>query len=149
MRRAVVILTAGAALTVAGCRAGRDEPVTNPPPVNTNTETPAPDTIVPEVMTPNGGPVRTVNPPPPQLPDAPLPTWESVPSGHPEGATNPPIPVLAVSADGTECFKEWYDPRAVPEQARAMGGHVLAEGATSEGTAVQCPEDRVQALLGQ
>lgn len=104
---------------------------------------------MPEVITPSSGPIRTMNPPPPQLPGALLPTWESVASNHPEGATNPPIPVLAISADGTECFKEWYDPRMVPEQARAMGGHVLLEGAISEGTAVECPPDRVEALLGQ
>ncbi len=146
MSRTVVILAAGAALTVAGCRAGREEPTTNPPMPET-TEDPAPDTIVPEVLDGSSGPIRTSNPPPPQLPEAPLPAWEDVPSGHPEGATNPPNPLLAVTAGGPECFKEWYDPRAVPEQARAMGGYVLAEGATSEGTAVQCPQDRVDALL--
>ncbi|MDG1479019.1 MAG: hypothetical protein P8R54_05475 [Myxococcota bacterium] len=146
MRRAVVILTAGAALTVAGCRAGRDDPAT-PPPADASTEAPAPESIVPEVMTPSGGPIRTVNPPPPQLPEPTLPTWESVTSDHPEGATNPPIPVLAVSADGTECFKEWYDPRTVPKQARAMGGYVLDEGSRSGGTLVQCPAEKVKTLL--
>ena len=156
MRRTVVILAAGATLTVAGCRAGREEPVTSPPTepaestevATPEVVTPEPETIVPEVLNPSDGPVRTVNPPPPTLPTK-LPTWEEAESGHPEGATNPPIPVLAISADGTECFKEWYDPRTVPEQARATGGRVLTEGESSGGTPVVCPQERVDALLEQ
>ena len=140
MHRTVVILVAGVSLSVVGCRAGREEPTTNPPP---------PETIVPEVLNPGDGPIRTTNPPPPQTPTSLLPAWEDVPSGHPEGATNPPVPVLAISADGTECFKEWYDPRMVPEIAREHGGRILSEGETSEGTAVQCPRDQVDTLLGQ
>ncbi len=152
MRRSVVILTAGAALTVAGCRTGHDGLQTNPPGTVASTETPAPETIVPEVIAPEVGapndlPIRTSNPPRAQLPESVLPTWESVSSDHPEGATNPPIPVLAVTADGTECFKEWYDPRTVPEQARAMGGYVLDEGSRSGGTLIQCPAEKVKTLL--
>jgi hypothetical protein len=82
-------------------------------------------------------------------PNAALPTWEEALSSHPEGATNPPIPVLAIHPEGTECFKEWYDPRVVPEQARATGARIMTEGESSEGTQVQCPQERVDALLGQ
>ena len=155
MRRTVVVMAAGATLTVAGCRAGREEPVTAPPAESAEStevatpdegSTPAPETIVPEVLSPSEGPIRTANPPRPVTPES-LPAWEDVESGHPEGATNPPIPVLAVNADGSECFKEWYDPRVVPEQARATGGRVMTEGESSEGTQVECPQERVDALL--
>lgn len=158
MRRTVVILAAGASLTIAGCRAGREDRVTNPPPVEPTQTTqtpeaadltrPAPGSIVPEVPSPEGEQIQTANPPPPTLP-AVLPAWEDAVSGHPEGATNPPVPVLAINPDGSECFKEWYDPRTVPEQARAIGGRILAEGESSEGTQVQCPRERVDTLLGQ
>ena len=146
MKKTVVILAAGAALTVAGCK-GRPEPTVNPPVPDTTA--PPPDTIEPEVLNPEV-PIRTANPPRPDLPgDGPLPTWDSVTSNHPAGATNPPLPVLAITADGSACYKEWYDPRMVPEEARALGGRVLDEGETSSGTQVQCDQQRVDALLSR
>lgn len=145
MRRTIVILAAGAALSVVGCN-GRAQPTVNPPPPEVPTA-PAPDSLEPVIVNPNG-PIRTSNPPPPQLPP-PLLEWGAVASNHPEGSTNPPIPVLAINADGSECFKEWYDPRVVPQAARESGGRILTEGEVSEGTPVQCPQERVDTLLGR
>jgi hypothetical protein len=86
------------------------------------------------------------NPPPPDLPggDGPapastLPTWESVESGHPEGATNPPRPVLAVTQDG-RCFKEWVGGMMPPDpNVMSDGGRVISGPGDTSGTEVQCP----------
>ena len=159
--RTVIILVAGAALSVSGVGcASHEPPATNPPaPEEEGSEgegsaaaaevvpegLPAPNTIVPAVLP--GTPIRTTNPPRPTLPQE-LPTWDAVASGHPAGATNPPVPLLAITADGESCFKEWYDPRAAPRDAMQAGGRILAEGEESSGTAIACPEDEVKALLG-
>ncbi|MCB9777604.1 MAG: hypothetical protein H6742_03485 [Alphaproteobacteria bacterium] len=124
----VRILAAGAALTV-GLAACKKEPevTANPPPL----------------------PPPTENPPPP--PPDELPTWDAVASGHPEGATNPPMPVLVVHESGEPCYKDWFDPRAVPQEARAKGGIVLEAGdAPLEGaTRIQCPPEQVAEVLGR
>jgi hypothetical protein len=73
-----------------------------------------------------------------------LPTWDEVESGHPPGATNPPLPMLALSADGEHCYKEWLSPMRPTDQlveAIKIGGRVLAEGEQSTGTEVQCPDN--------
>lgn len=72
--------------------------------------------------------------------DLSLPTWDEVSSGHPEGATNPPAPVLAVSADG-RCFKEFRDLRLISAQIRADGGRILGPDEPSTGVQVQCPPE--------
>lgn len=124
-----IVLISGLSLTL-GC-ARHDAPA--PGPAGTPVNDPPP-------------PMRTSNPPPPPLPDAP-PAWDDVPSPHPPGATNPPMPVLAVNSDGTSCYKEWYDPRAVPREALQNGGRIIADGEEVRGTEIACPADRVQKIL--
>jgi hypothetical protein len=92
------------------------------------------------------------NPPPPRVPppipgEAPLPTWDEVPSTHPKGATNPPRPVLVVLQDGTRCWKEWVSPMLPPGPLEpALGGKIVAE-APDHLVEIQCPVERVQAIL--
>ena len=104
---------------------------------------------------------ETVNPPPPppELPDGPelptdadgdvpadgeLPTWDEVESGHPEGATNPPIPELVVTPDG-QCFKQWRGAMIPPEPGEVWGDRV--EDCESDcGVPIQCP-DKAKELL--
>lgn len=104
-------------------------------------------------------PQATTNPPPPEHeqpgqpeqdpPTSALPTWASVESDHPPGATSPPMPVLVVNEAGDACYKAWYDPRRVPPEARAKGGVVLDEGEEPSGTQVQCPPEQVAEVLGR
>lgn len=134
-RKPVVrVLLAGAALTVGVAACTKDPgPTHNPPP------------LPPE-------PVTTTNPPVPEVPvpvATALPTWDEVQSGHPEGATNPPMPVLEVNEAGDACAKAWFDPRAVPPEARQKGGVVLAAGEAPTGTPVQCPADQVAEVLAR
>jgi len=88
-----------------------------------------------------------MNPPPPDVPEPPapeeanLPTWDAVASGHPEGATNPPMPMLLVSEDGTRCWKQWNDPRRFDPVAAKHGGKLVADESEAEGaTEVACPD---------
>lgn len=99
-RRVIVALSAGLALTVQpACRSSSKAP-----------DGPVPDGV-PEVPAPGPAPA----PAPSASPDgAALPTWESVRSSHPEGATNPPRPVLIVDPDG-RCFKDWESGMIRPE----------------------------------
>ena len=132
LRPSVVrVVAAGAALTLGAAACGKGEaPTSNPPPP-------------PE-------PPVTQNPPPPEPPPAPataLPAWDDVASGHPEGATNPPIPVLEVTADGQRCFKHWQSPMIPDREAIQLGGRVLEAASAARGVEVQCPEDRRDALL--
>lgn len=90
----------------------------------------------------------TMNPPPPEPPPEPvstLPLWEDVASSHPEGATNPPMPVLEVK-DGA-CYKAWYDPRAMPVEARGKGARKLPEGEEPKGTQVQCTPELLAKVI--
>lgn len=145
-RRAVMIpLLAGVALGASGC-SGKDIVTENPPP-------PPPE------------PELSENPPPPDIPEAPgppgspevgptdggeqaaLPEWDAVASGHPEGATNPPMPVLYVSEDGSRCWKGWSDPRAMDREVMLNGGKVISDPADADGaTEVACP-DKASAVL--
>lgn len=128
----IAVLVAGSALTLTACK-NKVEPTTNPPaPIEQPTgNPPAPQMIEPEM---------TENPPAP-----PLPSWDDVASGHPEGATNPPIPYLYVTPEG-ECFKEWVSP------FRAGGPDGISDRVRDDcrtedcGAPVECPE-RAQALL--
>jgi hypothetical protein len=109
-------------------------PTINPP------EAPSPDTvppIPPPVGNPSGPPpqpVEEVVPPPTNPPPAPLPTWEEVLSGHPAGATNPPIPELIVTPDG-RCYKKWRSPML----AKPPFGDRLEDCKQDCGTLIACP----------
>jgi len=76
-----------------------------------------------------------------------LPTWDEVKSGHPEGATNPPIPELIVTPDG-ECYKDWRAGMLPPAPGEPVGDRVqeCAEGVDC-GTRIQCPQERSAELL--
>ncbi len=129
----------GVGLTVTGCHSAA------PPEVNP-LEVPPPDVVVnpPSPTVPEVAPVVVRNPPPPQL----LPTWESVLSGHPEGATNPPSPVLIVARASGDCFKDWRGGMMrLPEDVRRAGGMVVATIAEATGTQVQCPEGEPARLI--
>lgn len=76
-----------------------------------------------------------------------LPQWDEVPSGHPPGATNPPLPVLEVTQDGTRCFKAWQSPMMRNPDLWAIGGRVLASADAAQGTEVACEVDKAAALL--
>lgn len=134
----VRVLAAGAALTLAGMGCAKDEPPTgNPPP-----PPPPPMTTNPPAQ-PDGPPAGppggdgNIGDGEPQTGE--LPTWESVASGHPAGATNPPMPVLAVTTDG-RCFKEWRGGMIPPDpEIMAVGGRVITGPDQTEGTETQCP----------
>ncbi len=124
----VRVVAAGAALSLAATGCKKEPEVTGNPPPPTLPEEPSP---VPQEERP------TSNPP---APSSDLPTWESVASNHPKGATNPPMPVLAVTEDGAHCYKEWRGGMIPPDpEVLAVGGRVLTEGQASDGTEVQCP----------
>jgi len=111
---------------------------------------PPPPPIPPPVGNPSPPPVLR-NPPPPEPPPgpgaAPLPTWDEVPSTHPKGATNPPRPVLVVLEDGSRCWKEWVSPMLPPGPLEpALGGKIVAQ-APDHLVEIQCPVERVQAIL--
>ncbi len=128
--RAPFIRVLGVGLAVGACRP------TVPPDVTHNP--PAPD-LTPEIP---------MNPPEPEVVDTNLPAWESVVSGHPEGATNPPSPVLIVARDVGACFKDWQGGMMrLPEEVRKAGGRVVATTAEATGTQVQCPEGQPERLL--
>ena len=132
MKRPLVIIAAGGAWLASGCGPKENPPIPgNPPP--------------PEEPIPTNPPPLTGATLPPQDPN--LPTWDAVPSGHPEGATNPPIPVLIVRPDGT-CYKRWQSPMAVKMGPGSFDPHVedcdAASGAC--GTQIQCTEDAVPLL---
>lgn len=95
-------------------------------------------------------PVLTHNPPPPPEPTTmnpppTLPAWEEVASTHPAGATNPPMPVLEVK-DGA-CYKAWYDPRAMPMDARGKGARKVSEGEEPRGIQVQCTPELLAKVI--
>ncbi len=80
--------------------------------------------------------------PPPTNPPPALPTWDDVKSTHPEGATNPPHPILIVSPEGARCFKQY-----VGGMIQGPPDHVQACGADECGTEIQCPQPRAADLL--
>jgi hypothetical protein len=122
-RSPVRILAAGALLSLGAASCHKDVVTSNSPP---------PD------------PVPTTNPPP--TPPA-LPAWEDVASGHPEGATNPPMPVLEVTEDGQRCFKAWQSPMVPDPDLRALNGRVLATADAAKGVEIQCPPEERDRLL--
>lgn len=120
-RTLIVALSAGAALLVdSGCSGSDGSIQVNPAP-------PAvPDT--PDEAEPK---------PDPEPAPAGLPTWDSVGSGHPEGATNPPRPVLVVDPDG-RCFKDWTSGMMAPTPETEDRVQSCPDDAAC-GTQVQCP----------
>jgi len=85
--------------------------------------------------------------PAPETADGELPTWDEVKSGHPEGATNPPIPELIVTPDG-DCYKDWRPGMLLPPPGEPVGDRIQECGEGVDcGTRIQCPEERMQALM--
>ena len=134
MKRVVAIVSAGTVLSVAGCTMFRPD----------NTQTNPPVAIEDDLVKPPQ-PERIINPPPVEIP-----TWDEVTSGHPEGATNPPTPLLVINENGTSCYKIWLGQALSEDDLAAIraGGRILAAGETPEdGTFIECPQEMVDALL--
>ncbi len=151
------IVAAGAALTTMSCKSPApttpppdkavetEEEFTtmNPPPPEIDTDRPTPSA---EAETPAAPPASAeealVKPEPIRVnPPRPLPKWDDVPSKHPEGATNPPSPVLIVTPDG-DCYKRW-EGGMLPSK----GNRVEAVTADASTTKIQCPPGQPDALL--
>jgi hypothetical protein len=134
------VVAAGAALSLSACDRQRQPTGTEPlpPPDNPPAQ---PGEGQPEL---DAAPEQiNANPPPPQA----LPTWESVRSSHPEGATNPPSPLLIVTEDGTTCYKDWRSGMQPPDpQEDRYGGWVIAAPDPNMGTQVICPPDAAEVL---
>ena len=131
------VVAAGAALSLSACDRQRQPTGTEPlpPPDNPPAQPGELDAAPP--------PPPMVNPPPPDL----LPTWDSVRSSHPEGATNPPSPLLIVTEDGTTCYKDWRSGMQPPDpQEDRYGGWVIAAPDPNMGTQVICPPDAAEVL---
>lgn len=86
------------------------------------------------------GPAATPPEEPTHNPPAPtLPRWEDVPSGHPEGATNPPSPSLIMDAQG-RCYKLWEG-----GMMRTDGDRVITTCDAGQcGTEISCPPDAAE-----
>lgn len=153
-RPAVRVLAAGLALTVEGCGAARTEA----------SDAPALPAQAAPAKGPPGQPLPTANPPPPVPapvpaqddaleppmvnPPPPLPTWDEVASSHPKGATNPPSPVLEVSADGARCWKAWRPGMIAPgREEQAFGGRVVLDGQVGTGTEIVCPQPQARDVV--
>jgi hypothetical protein len=72
-----------------------------------------------------------------------LPGWKDIPSGHPEGATNPPAPVLNIMKDGPRCFKTWEGGMMRPQGAASVtiGGesYLVRYVDSPRGKQIACP----------
>ena len=136
-----IVRILGVALSVSACHHDAAPPPSKPPePVYENPPPPVdPVAEVPVTPTP-------VDPAPV---DAALPTWESIRSGHPEGATNPPSPLLVVSKDPPLCFKDWLPGMIKPDpEVMDLNGRVVATPASvGRAVPVQCPPGQPAALL--
>lgn len=137
----VRVVAAGAALSLSACDPQRQptavEPLPPPdnPPAQPGELEPGPTTAAPEQI--------NVNPPGPQT----LPTWESVRSGHPEDATNPPSPLLVVTQDGLTCYKAWRSGMRPPDMMEDQyGGWVIDAPDPNMGTQVICPPDAAEVV---
>jgi len=152
-------------LSLAACAGGRPDKTANPPPpepvedIEPPTNPPAPGHEVDEPVEPEKPePPIHRNPPPAQVDPVdeveatdnppgpePLPTWDEVKSGHPEGATNPPRPVLIVTPDG-DCHKSFVSPMIRPPPGKPFGDRVQACEYDECGTPVQCPPKAAELL---
>ncbi len=152
----VQTFAAGALLTIAGCaKSNPDGPTENPPPPEVQEPEPEPETENPPEPEPPDKleePIHRNPPPPidePIEPTKTLPRWDEVPSNHPEGATNPPIPVLVVKSEG-ECYKRWTSPFAARAGIKMQPHHdpecdKLDLGC---GTQIECPPEAADILAG-
>ena len=137
----VRVVAAGAALSLSACDPQRQptavEPL--PPPDNPPAQ---PGEEPPAVLEAPPPPVMG-NPPGPQT----LPTWESVRSGHPEDATNPPSPLLVVTEDGMTCYKAWRSGMRPPDMMEdRYGGWVIDAPDPNMGTEVICPPQAAEVV---
>ncbi len=133
MNKRAFLLVTGLGLGLVAC-GDEDEVIDNEEPIVVENP-PMPDLPVEE---------PTVNPPDP---DAELPTWDEVKSGHPEGATNPPMPELIVTPDG-DCYKHFRPGMIAPQPGEVVGDRIQECGEGVDcGTPVQCPEERKKAVL--
>ncbi len=164
-RSIVAVLSGGLGLSLAACsgKEAASPPGAPPSPVTEGAVSGGPQTPVPGENTASPAPQRgphsgreagdqlpqpTANPPPPDLDKGPLPTWDQVESGHPEGATNPPRPVLAVMADGPRCWKEWVGGMVPPtEEILQFGGRIIDDASAASGTEIACPRRQAQSIL--
>lgn len=136
--RVILPLAAGALLAV-GCGPKETEIARNPPPLEPERPPEAPPVAVPDAAV---KPIN-INPPPP---GPPLPTWDQVASGHPEGATNPPIPVLNVTPTGV-CYKAWMSPFSARERPIVDSVRTdCDESIDACGTQIVCPPQAAQLL---
>ena len=120
---------------MSGCNGAAHKTTSSAAPGPPSTET------IPEVHPPEAPPEATANTPE----QAPLSTWDEVVSGHPEGATNPPMPALVVTEDG-RCFKQWQSPMAIRHMP--VGDRVdTCDEPEACGTPIVCPDERAKALL--
>ena len=121
----------GVALTVSACEK-TPEPLPGNPPL--------PVTSDPPVVTQAPEPAPTSD----------LPTFDSVKSGHPEGATNPPYPLLIVTREPPACYKDWL-PGMIqpPDEVMQTDGRVVDTPAQVPQGAVQvqCPPGQPQKQL--
>jgi hypothetical protein len=85
-----------------------------------------------------------------QLADGSLPNWDDVPSKHPEGATNPPAPVLNVTRDGSRCFKTFEGgmvrPQGVFNLTIGEASYLVRYVDGPQGKQIGCPKDLKAAL---
>ena len=160
MRSRPFVHVVGVALLASACEKQPPQLVGNPPspePPPTGAAPGGATRVIPEVGGPaTGGPGATAPDalpegviPPPRNPPAPLATWDSVGSGHPEGATNPPSPVLIVTREPLGCYKGWEGgmrPPA-PEVLRTGGRVVDTPDSVGRATHVECPPGQPAALL--
>lgn len=138
----------GVALTVGACHKAPPPPTEGAPPAYHNPPPPQDPAPQPPSDPPAQPPTNPPAPPNP-LPST-LPTWDSVASGHPEGATNPPYPILVVTADTHACYKVWRGGMIPPPaDVRIAHGRVVATAAeiAERGTEVQCPPEQPDTLL--
>ena len=112
---------------------------------------PAPDAPIAEVGPVVPAPTDVGQPPTnPPMPSR-LPTWDAVESGHPKGATNPPMPTLYVARDTGACFKDWLPGMIRPDlDILEVGGRVYAhESEIADATKIVCPDDQPAKLVGE
>jgi hypothetical protein len=133
-------LTAVCVLLSLATACGPKAPPTSPAPPPAN---PAPP---PEARVSANPPTAAIAEPADGAATTP-PRWEDVHSGHPDGGTRPPQAILAVTADGARCYKQWragmmgFDPEVL-----AIGGRVIKPGETAKGTEIACPPQAAQVL---
>jgi hypothetical protein len=150
----ITVVSAGAALTIGGCHKSTESAVDGA--MTTNPPIPEAAASAEVAVAPDAAPTATDAAAAEPAPDgagggdaaaaatgtSALPTWDQVESGHPQGATNPPRPVLVVNSDASRCWKEWVGGmRPDPNFRRiaASGGRVLADGEAPNGTEIVCP----------